>query len=406
MSNNISVNFIIEGAKPKKNGTYPIKLNLYGNTVGQKRYGVKLSATKEQWQKLDSPKLRDNDLKELKLKLEGIRQTAQEVIDGLPVFSFVAFEETYFGKATQAASIYLKDWFNDYINELKENGQIGSALSYQTTFNSFDNFRKGLTIYDITPCFLKSYEKHLLNQERSISTVGIYMRQLRSVINKAIKAKALSADNYPFREYTVPAGRNVKKALEDIEIKKILDFVPENALQQKALNFWIFSYLCNGINFADIVHLKKENYHKSYLTFIREKTKRTRKKDLTPIKVALNNRAISIIEKYKNTETENPYLFSVLDVDTNAVTARHRNKRLLKFVNKQMGEIANILGIKSKVSTYAARHSYSTVLMRKGAPVSFIKESLGHSSVLVTENYLASFADETKLQYANLLTEL
>ena len=64
------------------------------------------------------------------------------------------------------------------------------------------------------------------------------------------------------------------------------------------------------------------------------------------------------------------------------------------------------LEIEQPLGTYAARHSFSTVLKRNGAPTSFIKESLGHSSELTTENYLDSFTDDVKLDYANLLIDL
>ncbi len=63
------------------------------------------------------------------------------------------------------------------------------------------------------------------------------------------------------------------------------------------------------------------------------------------------------------------------------------------------------LEIDQKIGTYAARHTFSTVLKRKGVSTEFIKESLGHSSLVTTENYLDSFADDVKLKNANILTE-
>ena len=66
--------------------------------------------------------------------------------------------------------------------------------------------------------------------------------------------------------------------------------------------------------------------------------------------------------------------------------------------------ICEELGIENRASTYAARHTFSTVLKRKGAPMAFIKDALGHSSVATTENYLDSFEDEVALEYANELT--
>lgn len=52
-----------------------------------------------------------------------------------------------------------------------------------------------------------------------------------------------------------------------------------------------------------------------------------------------------------------------------------------------MYEIFEDLGIENKTGTYAARHKFSTVMKRKGAPTSFIKDALEHSSVSNTKNY-------------------
>jgi hypothetical protein len=71
---------------------------------------------------------------------------------------------------------------------------VGTASSYQTTINSIDGYKKNLQIQDITPAFLKSYEKHLLGEQKSLATIGIYMRNLRAIINEAIKADLVSKD--------------------------------------------------------------------------------------------------------------------------------------------------------------------------------------------------------------------
>ncbi len=406
--NTATVGFVIEGTKANKDGKYPVKLNIYYGE-GKKKYGIKESVTKEEWEKLFASNLRDNDLKSLRTRLKAIETKAQGVIDSLHPFSIVAFEEAFFQRSSNSGEQHLSKlsyWFDRYINILKEHGQIGTAISYQTTINSISDFKKNLTIYDITPEFLLSYENYMTNAGKSVSSIGIYLRQLRAIINQAIEHNMLSADKYPFKKYQIPAGRNIKKALPSDDLQKLLDYTSDDPHRQKAIDFWVLSYLCNGINFTDIAHLKPENIQGSYLYFIRQKTKRTKKKDLRPIKVGLNPKAIEIINRQKNTTLANPFLFPILDAGLSPVTVKHRCQRFIKWVNKHMEEIRQEKKIDMKIGTYAARHSFSTVLKRKGVPTSFIKESLGHSSELVTENYLDSFTDEVKLEYANLLTQL
>jgi integrase/recombinase XerD len=408
MHKDISVNFILEGTKPKSDGSYPIKLNVYSKDIGQKRFGIKLSTTKENWNKLNNRKLRDDKLKTLNLKLEAIRQEALQVIDTLVVFSFKAFEKGLFSndQIIDSKSSSLQVLFDQYILTLKNNEQIGTAISYQTTINSINLFRKDCSVHDITESWLQEYEDHLAKESKSISTIGIYMRQLRAVVNKAIEDKIVPRDNYPFRKYQVPSGRNVKKALSNEDLKKLLAYTPTDPKQQEALGFWKLSYFCNGINFTDIAHLKKAALGENFFHFYREKTKRTKKRDLRPIKVAINQAANQIIDCYRNNDPANPYLFSILTPGLTSLSVKHRCQSFVKWVNKNLEDVRKDLKIKQKLSTYAARHSFSTILLRKGVSVSFIKESLGHSSVITTENYLDSFEDSTKLQYSNLLNDL
>lgn len=399
----VFVSFFLDASRPNAEGKCLVKLNIY-QKPHKKRYATKFHLTKDEWARLNSAKLRDEDLKEMKKKLNALQSKAEKIIETIVPFSFVAFEENFYSGTAEKKSRMLNDWFNDYIKKLKANDQVSTGGIYQTSLNSINDFKKNLQLQDITPTFLQSYEKHLAGQGKTTSTIGIYMRNLRTIINMSIAAGLISQDKYPFKNYEIPAGQNVKKALKDFDINHLLNYTPEKADQKKALDFWILSYLCSGINFADIISLKPENINGNHLYFYRQKTKRTKKKDLRPIKVGLNPRAKEIMEIYKNTDPANHYLFPVLEPGLSAVTIKNRCQRFIKWVNKRMLAISQDLGIDSKITTYAARHTFSTVLKRKGAPTSFIKDALGHSSVVTTENYLDGFEDDVTLEYANVLT--
>jgi integrase len=99
-------------------------------------------------------------------------------------------------------------------------------------------------------------------------------------------------------------------------------------------------------------------------------------------------------------------LFSVLEPNLTQRQEKYKIQTFIVGVNKYMEVIRRELGIKQTVTTYAARHSFSTTLKRKGVPTSYIMEALGHSSMQITEHYLDSFTDDVKLSYAHLLTDL
>lgn len=404
ITQNVSVSFYLEKTKPNSENKCLIKMVVYCNP-NKKRYSTNCHVTELEWEKLKNANLRDKSLKDIKQVLNQMELKATKAIEKLNPFSFLAFEEIYFGTQKAAAQTSLQYWFKNYIAELYSQERIGTAMSYNTTLNSLNLFKKGLHIQDVTPALLTSYEKFMIAQGKSYTTLGIYLRQLRTIINQTIDAGILSADKYPFKKYDIPTSRNIKKALSEADVKRILDFQTDDEELRKAADFWLLSYLCSGINFADIIQLKPANINGNYLFFIRQKTKLTKKKDLRPIKVGLHPRAIEIIEKYRNKEANAEFLFPILDNTIGAKTVKYRCQNFIKWVNKRMEKVASELGIEQKVGTYAARHTFSTILKRKGVSTEFIKESLGHSSVAITENYLDSFADDTKLEMTNLLTD-
>lgn len=112
-----------------------------------------------------------------------------------------------------------------------------------------------LKFSDITPDFLQDFENWMVNRGKSITTVGIYLRQLRAIINIAKEKGIIRPQDYPFgrRKYIIPGGNNMKKALNISQIKQIFEYqASTDTGMDKARDFWILSYLCNGINMMDL----------------------------------------------------------------------------------------------------------------------------------------------------------
>jgi integrase/recombinase XerD len=399
-----SVTLLHDTRRSKKGEKYPVKLNVYFDGE-KKRYKTGIDLTEEEWNKISKNNLRDNDLKITKRKLNISIKKAEDIIKSLEVFSFIEFESLFFEEKRVRRSALLKDLFDEYVKQLEANNQVGTAVSYRTTINSIQKFKAGLKITDVTTQFLQEYERNLLSNNISPSTVGIYMRQLRRIVNVAISGGLLSQQKYPFKGYCIPASRNIKKALTGEQVQALLSYQTNDINVRKALDFWLFSYLSNGMNMTDICLIRPENMQKDFFSFFRAKTKNTKKKDLRPIKVPLTERSRQIIEHWRNRDKANPYLFPVLEEGLSAYQIKYRIQDFIAFVNKHMKAVAKDLGIEVKVGTYVARHTHSTILKRKGVPTELIKENLGHSSVLTTESYLDDFTDDVKMEYAKLLTD-
>lgn len=398
---------IIDKRKTLRNGKYPVKLRVTFNRK-QQYYPADLSMSITEFE-LVMGKNPKGDNKTIKLKLLALEQRANQIIDDLPVFDFNLFKRKLYSNQNVREDVFYH--FQQTINKLKNDNQFGTASNYKSSMVSLKSFKSKLSFMEVTVEFLKAYEKYLLDNEKSISTVGIYLRPLRAIINGAIEEGSLSKDfNYPFGsksklKYQIPTSKNVKKSLALSEIKLFFEYKTEkDSWEEKALDFWIFSYLANGMNITDIANLKYKDIDGDYIKFIRTKTKNTNNVT-TPITIFLTEELKILIAKWGNPETKNENLiFSILNPVDTKEKQRATIQQFTKMVNKYMKIIATKIGVNKPCTTYYARHSFSTVLKRSGANVQYISEALGHSSISTTKSYLDSFEDDTKKEMAKLLT--
>lgn len=69
-----------------------------------------------------------------------------------------------------------------------------------------------------------------------------------------------------------------------------------------------------------------------------------------------------------------------------------------------MKRIGGILGIKAKITSMVARHTWATIMMRNKVPALYISKGLGHTPVSTTEKYLADFDQHQKKEIGTLIS--
>ncbi|HNV31090.1 MAG TPA: site-specific integrase, partial [Cyclobacteriaceae bacterium] len=332
-----------------------------------------------------------------------------DIIKELNPFSFEGFEKKFDQRVDRTKDVLT--YFDTYIKQLNKADRSGTADSYECAVNSFKKFleskgRKRLNFGDVTPDWLTEYEKWMLDEEKSSSTIGIYIRSLRTIINLGINDGALGREFYPFgkRKYQIPSSRNVKKALVILDIKAIVNYKTKTEAEARARDLWVFSYLCNGANVKDIARLQYKNIDATKITFIRAKTERTTKNNLKLIVVMLLPEIKQIIDKWGVKPAKpDTYVFGFLSKSDTAEEELAKVRQATKTINKYMKRIGKDLKIDTKLTTYTARHTFATVLKRSGATTEFISESLGHKDLRTTENYLDSFEDSVKESFQRQL---
>jgi integrase/recombinase XerD len=334
-------------------------------------------------------------------KIHAHEDKALKAADKIPIFTFAKFEEIYLDN--KEASDRIAHAFDAYAQELRVENRIGTAVSYDVAKASLEAFKSGLRFADVTPSLLKRYEAWMIQKGKSKTTVGIYLRSLRTIFNRAKVDNAL----YPFgkNKYIIPTGRNVKKALTLDEIGRIFNYQPmQGSTEEMARDYWIFIYLCNGLNVKDLCFLKRKDIDGEILTYERAKTQLSERHS-EKIVVSLKPRAKKVISTWGQPSINpNSFIFPHLQAGMSPTKERSTYQQLTKTINKYMKRIAKKVEISKPVTTYFARHSFATILKRSGASMEFISEALGHSDLKTTRNYLAGFEAETIHRTTDALT--
>ncbi len=407
---NAIVSLFLDTRYETKSKEYPIKLRIYFQTK-TKYYGIKdHSATESEFKKITGDKPRE-EYRKIKNDLNKAIQDAEEIIDKLPYFTFEQFEKQYLNGQNKLDK-NLFTWIDNKVKKLEGEERLKTAELYELSGTSFKKYtgKKDLNFYDITVDFLNKYEKWFLEVEQnSITTLGIYLRNIRAMFNEAIEAKVILADCYPFgyRRFEIPASKNTKKALPISDIGKLFKASSTGSDYEKRWKaMWFFIYLCNGLNTKDVCMLKYNNLIGDKIVLIREKTKVTKRKSVQRIEIIITKEIRAIIDKWGVKPTEgDKYIFPILTPDMSPQQKKQTIHQTIKKINKYIRRIAKSAGIKQDIKTMEARHSFATVLKNSGASIEFISESMGHGSIKTTQDYLGSFEDDKKKEFAEKLLD-
>lgn len=407
------IQFYHDTRKANKQGLFPVKLRVYDDIRKRaKLYDIKRYYSVEDFNNINFNRPSKKFL-DARRELDEIKSKAETIAKNLSIFNFEDFERDFNSNNIDKSNII--EYYNRKIKELAEQDRIKSKSGYETSLKSIKKFInpnnpdavKELHILDITPKWLQKYEKYMIDKGRSISTVGIYLRDLRAIYNMMLEDKPSYKEHYPFSKYTIPSSENKKKALSHEEMRTLYTAIPKTIQQVKARDFFIFSYVCNGMNINDIARLTFENYSEKEkkITFYRGKTQGTTKANMKNIEVYLNDIGINILNKYANTNaTGKDYIFPIL---ANGMTEAEKIKKIeafTRFVNQHISKLAESLGL-PKISSYWARHSYSNIALNSGASIEYISEALGHTNIRTTQNYIKGFDDGTKQEITAKITE-
>ena len=397
----ITVAVIIDTSHPKREGKYPVRIRVT-YLRQRKYYPTWKDLTADQWDAL--PTTKNRELSAVRKDIENsynIIRSAVEELASNGDFSLDALN----ARLKLAPSLSINAMFAARLDELKSRGRVGNMTVYYATLKGIERFAgTHVRLSSVTPNWLTRYADFLDNEGKKQTTIAIHLRTLRAIINEARRAGLIKESQYPFGRgrYEIQSGAGRKMALTVEQIGQIANYDDGSEATARYRDYWLFLYLCNGINVADFVKLRYRDIVNGEICFVRQKTERTTRVR-KEIRAIITDRMQKIIDRWGTVPRPAAFIVGILDGSEDPLRQMHKTQYLTRAINKRMTDVGERLGI-GHISTYTARHSFATVLKRSGVNIAYISESLGHSDLKTTENYLASFEREERQKNAELLT--
>lgn len=258
------------------------------------------------------------------------------------------------------------------MDEFLVEGRDNYVVTFRSTISMLEKFtlKKVIPFKEINYQFIRNFELFMRMRGSKTNTIGIYLRNIRTVFNMAIRQGIIDQKYYPFKGFEIKKEVSQNRNLSIEEIRLIRDYKTNLKGESLSKDMFMLSFYLAGINMIDLFNLKEIT--KGRIVFQRSKTG-----NLVSLLVTLEIK--EIIKKYKGKE----YVLNILEM----YGFNHRN--LLRYLNFNLQKIADKIGIKH-LSTYYARHTWATIAAELDIPTEIISMALGHSlsNSLVTEIYI------------------
>lgn len=294
------------------------------------------------------------------------------------------------------------------LEDLEDEGRFGTAHVYRSTLRTFIAYwqehhaQSSIPMKAVfTTASLKDFERHMQERMLRMNTISTYMRMLRAIYYRALKKGFVLYVPGLFDHVYTGTRADTKRALPATDMGQLLNVKPSREHELAEAQIWFaLLFLLRGMPFADLARLRKCDLQDGVITYRRQKTGR-------PLTVHLIPQAAELIRFCADRRPESPYLLDILwdDNELNhapigSLEEYHRYQNVLRNFNRRLKKLAITLGILTKISSYAARHTWATIAYHKKCAVGIISNALGHSSVKVTETYLKPF-DNDELDKTN-----
>ena len=304
----------------------------------------------------------------------SIRKAFDKMNDEGEHISTDRFKEVYGGKAKNkptANTITVEKLAANYLANLRVEGdemvKESSMKNYRSRVNMILKFSQGMSVRDFDS------KAHALNLDLELRKAGKKPRTINTLMGTYKQLIEFAENSIPDYQSRVKKVKTYKVASKfryytDEEIEKIKAYVPADAREAWALENHRIAML-TGIAWTDIESATRDNLviKRDGSKWLESQRNKTKSRSSMVYSSPAFPQILEIIEK-----SEGEKLFNVMPYQ--------KLYRALEAIGKKIGV---------KLEIHRARHTYATVMLNSGMPLTMVERYLGHSDSKMTKNYAA-----------------
>jgi site-specific recombinase XerD len=271
--------------------------------------------------------------------------------------------DAYLGKTVnkdQSFIAYMKDQAN-------QRNDIVAVVRQKHLKVAGELEKNGIKFFsDLTFSNIQKYDRWLRDQGKMQTTIHKRHCVVKVYIHMSEKAGIIAYGVNPYLNFSVSRGKHkIRERLDDQEIKTLTSKVFDDQELSFARDLYVFQ-IYTGVAYKDLRVL-------SWSKNIRNNEggiwiEGLRKKNGEYYSIFMIPESVEIMNRYKGPDL----LFNAPDIWVQ---------------NRLMETISKVVGIKKSLSSHTARHTAATLMVRKGLPIEYIRDILGHTSTQTTEIY-------------------
>ena len=237
-----------------------------------------------------------------------------------------------------------------------------TRASYETLFNNIEKFRHAVLLSEIDYDFITRYDRWMHLSGIAQNTRVGRLRQVKAILNEAHKRDIIAKN--PFDLFKIPPMVHKKGFLTTKQLNKVESLVLSGPVAKVRDAFLFCCY--TGLRFSDLMTLKSSEIVGGWITKKMIKTSFTVE---VPAGEVFDGKAMKIIERYGSIEKLTAKL------GTNAT------------VNKYLKEVFRLSKIEGDFTFHTSRHTFASLSLQMGIPITSVQKMLGHQKLATTEIY-------------------